>query len=312
MENSSEEFMFVLHGLNDTATNRHIYFTFGLLVYILTLFINLSLILTVILDKTLREPMYLFICNLFVNGICGASAFYPKILADLLSDSHIVSYTACLIQIYLIFCYAMSEFACLTVMAYDRYVSICKPLEYLCIMTYQKVMKLLAFSWLFSLLQTSIGVGLTARTPLCGNDIDKLYCSNWEVVKLFCRDMDIMDIYGHFLILSHVSQIAFIIVSYVKIIRASLQSKAGRIKFMQTCLPHLISLTYFTFSLLFDVMYARHSKSQGQQALHNIMGMEFLVVPPLLNPVIYGMKLTQMRRQFVKMYVTKIKAVRQG
>ncbi|XP_026861594.2 olfactory receptor 4E1-like [Electrophorus electricus] len=312
MENSSREFMFVLHGLNETTTNRHIYFAFGLLVYIMTLFINLSLILIVILDKTLREPMYLFICNLFMNGICGASAFYPKILADLLTDSHIVSYTACLIQIYFIFCYAMSEFSCLTVMAYDRYVAICKPLEYLCIMTHQKVVKLLAFSWLFSLLQTSIGVGLTVRMPLCGNDIEKLYCSNWEVVKLFCSDMSIMDIYGDFLILSHVSQITFIIVSYIHIIRASLQTKTGRTKFMQTCLPHLISLTYFTFSLLFDVMYARHSKSQGPQALHNIMGMEFLVVPPLLNPVIYGMKLTQMRHQFVKMYITKIKAVRQG
>ncbi|XP_026861598.2 olfactory receptor 142-like [Electrophorus electricus] len=312
MENYSEEFMFVLHGLNDTSTNRHIYFAFGLLFYILTLFVNLMLIITVILDKTLHEPMYLFICSLFVNGICGASAFYPKILADLLSDYHVISYTVCLAQTCVIFCYALCELACLTVMAYDRYVAICKPLEYLCIMTHQKIVKLLAFSWLFSLLQTTIGAVLTVRLPLCGNHIDMLYCSNWEVVKLSCKDVTMMDMYGNILIIYHVSQVIFVIVSYIHIIRTSLQSKAGRVKFMQTCLPHLITLTNFTVSLLFDIIYSRYVKSQTQQALHNILGMEFLVVPPLLNPIIYGMKLTQMRRQFVKIYWKSLKAVRQG
>ncbi|XP_076832081.1 olfactory receptor 4B13-like [Brachyhypopomus gauderio] len=305
MENSSREFQFVLHGLNDTMTNRNIYFAFGLLVYILTLFVNLTLVITVILDKTLHEPMYLFICSLFVNGICGASAFYPKILVDLLSESHVISFSACLIQIYLIFCYALCELTCLTVMAYDRYVAICKPLEYFTIMTHQKVMKLLAFSWLFSLLQTSVGVVITAGMPLCGNDIDKLYCSNWEVVKLSCTDVIIMDVYGNFLILSNVFQVTFILVSYIHIIRASLQSRMGKVKFMQTCLPHLITLTNFTLSLLFDIMFSRYNKSQTLQALHNILGIEFLVVPPLLNPIIYGMKLTKLRYQFVKMYRKK-------
>ncbi|XP_076832083.1 olfactory receptor 4B13-like [Brachyhypopomus gauderio] len=312
MENSTEEFMFVLHGLNDTATNRHIYFTFGLLVYILTIFVNLMLVITVILDKTLHEPMYLFICSLFINGIWGASAFYPKILADLLSDSQVVSYIPCLAQTCVIFCYALCELTCLTVMAHDRYVAICKPLEYLTIMTHQKVMKLLAFSWLFSFLQTAIGAVLTVRLPLCGNDIDMLYCSNWEVVKLSCKDVTMMDVYGYILIIYHISQVIFVIVSYIHIIRTSLQSKTGRVKFMQTCLPHLITLTNFTVSLLFDIIYSRHVKNKTHQALHNILGMEFLVVPPLLNPIIYGMNLTQMRRQFVKLYVNKFKALRQG
>ncbi|XP_076833465.1 olfactory receptor 10A3-like [Brachyhypopomus gauderio] len=312
MENASIEFVFVLHGLNDTMTNKHIYFGFGLLLYIVTLFVNLVLIITVILDKALHEPMYLFICNLFVNGLWGTSAFYPKILADLLSDSHIISFLACLVQIYMILCYTMCEQTCLTVMAYDRYVAICKPLEYLDIMTHQKVAKLLAFSWLFSLLVTSIGAVLTVRTPLCGNDIDKLYCSNWEVVKLSCTDLIMIDVYGNFLLLCLVFQVTFITVSYIHIIRASLQSKAGKIKFMQTCLPHLITLVNFALSLVFDGMYSRYGKSQTQQALRNIFGIELLVVPPLLNPIIYGMNLSQIRRQVVKMFRHKLKAVRQS
>ncbi|XP_053363165.1 olfactory receptor-like protein DTMT [Clarias gariepinus] len=297
MDNTSGEFNFLLYGLNDSKTNRYIYFSFGLAIYIITLFINMTLIITIILDKTLHEPMYLLICNLYVNGICGASAFYPKILADLLSDYQIISYKGCMSQIYIIYVYAFCEFTCLTIMAYDRYVAICKPLEYHCIITQQKVMKLLVFTWLFTLLETSVG---TARLPLCGNNIDKLYCFNWGVVKLSCTDITLNNLYGYVLIVTHVSQSFVIIVSYVYIIRASLHSRIQWFKFMQTCLPHLIALVNFTISLLFDALCARYC--QGQQALSNILGMMFLVVPPLLNPIIYGMKQTQIRHALVKMY----------
>ncbi|XP_026861591.2 putative olfactory receptor 7A2 [Electrophorus electricus] len=309
MGNYSGEFMFLLHGLNDTMTNKYIYFGFGLVFYFVTLLVNLLLIITVILDKTLHEPMYLYICSLFVNGICGSSAFYPNILADLLTDSHVISYTACLTQTCVIYSYVLYEFTCLTVMAYDRYVAICKPLEYLSIMTHQKVIKLLTFICFFSILQSLVGAALTIRLPLCGNDIDKLYCSNWEVVKLSCTDVTVNNLYGYFLILFHASQAVLIIVSYIQIIKASLQSQAGKVKFMQTCLPHIITLLNFSVSIIFDVMYSRYGKTQGLQSVRSILGMEYLLVPPLLNPIIYGMNLSQIRRQFLKMFRCKIKAV---
>lgn len=309
MENSSVEFMFILRGLNDTRTNKHIYFAFGLIVYSMTLFINLTLAVTLILDKTLHEPMYIFICNLFVNGIFGASAFYPKILADLLSGHQVISYMGCLSQVNMIYSYVFCEYTCLTVMSYDRYISICKPLEYHSIMTLKKGFKLLIFTWLCSLLESAVGIFFTAQLPLCGNVINKLYCSNWDVVKLSCTDVTVNNLYGYFLIFSHVSQAVFIIVTYICIVRASLKSKTQWAKFMQTCLPHLIALTNFTIALLFDVMYARYGKSQGLQALHNILGIEFLVGPPLLNPIIYGFKLTQIRRGLLKMYQHRCKAL---
>ncbi|XP_058270315.1 olfactory receptor 4B13-like [Hemibagrus wyckioides] len=309
MENSSGEFMFVLHGLNDTWTNKYIYFAFGLMVYIMTLFINLTLAITVILDKTLHEPMYMFICNMFVNGILGASAFYPKILADLLSEYHVIPYIGCLSQIYIIYAYILCEYTCLAVMSYDRYISICKPLEYHSIMTPQKGIKLLIFTWVCSLLECTVGILLTAQLPLCGNVIDKIYCFNWEVVKLSCTDVTLNNVYGYFLMFSHTSQAVFIIVSYICIIRASLRSKTQWAKFMQTCLPHLIALINFNIALLFDVINARYSKIQAMQALRNILGIEFLVVPPLLNPIIYGFKLTQIRQALLKIYRHRCKAL---
>ncbi|XP_036453070.1 olfactory receptor 1468-like [Colossoma macropomum] len=306
MENSSTEFMFVLRGLNDSRTNKHIYFAFGLVVYIVTLFVNLTLIITIILEKMLHEPMYLFICNLYVNGLCGASAFYPKILADLFTDSYVISYRGCLLQIVMVFWYAFCEFTCLTVMAYDRYVAICKPLDYHSIMTPQKVVNLLVFTWFFSFLETIIGVALAARLPLCGNVIEKTYCFNWDVVKLSCIDVTLNNVYGYILIFSHFSQSVFITVSYFCIIRASLRSKTERVKFMQTCLPHLITLINYIISLLSDALCARYGQGQGLQSLRNILGMEFLVVPPLLNPIIYGIRMAQFRSRFVKMYSHKI------
>ncbi|XP_046719343.1 olfactory receptor 142-like [Silurus meridionalis] len=308
MENSSGHFVFVLDGLNDTRANKHIYFVFGLIVYIMTVFINLLITLTVILDKTLHEPMYIFICNMFVNGILGASAFYPKILADLLAE-YVISYVGCLSQVGIIYSYVFCEYTCLTVMSYDRYISICKPLEYHSIMTLQKVLKLLVLIWLCSILESSVGLVFTAQLRLCGNVIDKIYCSNWEIVKLSCTDVTVNNVYAHVLIVFHVSQALFIIVSYFCIIRASLKSKTQWAKFMQTCLPHLIVLTNVTIALLFDSMYARYGKSQGLQALRNILGIEFLVVPPLLNPIIYGFKLTQIRKGLVKVYRHRFKAL---
>lgn len=267
------------------------------------------LAITVILDKTLHEPMYIFLCNLFFNGIIGASAFYPKILADLLSKYNVISYIGCLSQVSIIYSYLFCEYTCLTVMSYDRYMFICRPLEYHSIMTLHKVLQLLILTWFCSLLESSVGILFTSQLPLCGNVIDKLYCSNWEVVKLSCTDVTVNNVYGYFLLFSHVSQAVFIIVSYICIIRASLRSKAQWAKFMQTCLPHLISLINFNIALLFDVMYARYGKSQGLQALRNILGIEFLVVPPLLNPVIYGFKLTQIRQGLLKMYWHRCKAL---
>ncbi|XP_076832095.1 olfactory receptor 4B13-like [Brachyhypopomus gauderio] len=309
MENSTGEFIFFLHGLNDTKANKHIYFGVGLVVYVATLFVNFTLVIIVVLDKTLHEPMYLFICNLYINALVGSSAFYPKILADLFSDTHVISYTGCLIQICAIYWYLFCEFTSLTIMAYDRYLAICKPLEYHSIMTHQMVEKLLVSTWLFSFLETSVGTVLTSRLTLCGNVIDKLYCFNWDVVKLSCTDITLDNIYGYILIFSHACQSGFIFISYVHIVNASLHSKTEQVKFMQTCLPHLITLTNFYVSLLLDVLCARYGRGERLQALRNILGIEFLVVPPLLNPIIYGIRMTQIRSRFVKIYNQKIKAV---
>lgn len=140
---NNSEIVFVLQGLNDSLTNRQIYFAFALMSYLVTVFLNMMLIVTICMDKTLHEPIYIFVCNLCFNGICGASSFYPKLLHNLLVDSYILTYTGCLTQIFVVYCYVFCDFTSLTIMAYDRYLAICKPLQYHTLMTVQKVAQLL-------------------------------------------------------------------------------------------------------------------------------------------------------------------------
>ncbi|XP_035240390.1 olfactory receptor 2G3-like [Anguilla anguilla] len=307
---NSTEILFILQGLHETVSSKHTYFILILLVYLFTVLANLTLIVTIILEKTLHEPMLIFVCNLCVNGILGASIFYPKILVDLSSDFSVTSYEACLCQIFFLYTYVFCEYTTLAIMAYDRYIAICKPLNYHSIITPRKVMQLLLFTWLSSICESVVVAALVARLPLCGFKIEKIYCTAWAVVKLSCVDTTINNIYGYILIVFHVSEAVLIVISYIHIVRACVRSPKERSKFMQTCLPHLIALTNNFVALGFDLMYTRYGPTDRLQALRNFMSLDYLIIPPLLNPLIYGLRLNQIRRKVFRLCSQKRHALK--
>ncbi|XP_035240720.1 olfactory receptor 4E2-like [Anguilla rostrata] len=309
MENSTE-IVFFLQGLNDTKSNKYTYFVITLLVYLFTILVNVTLIVTIILNRMLHEPMFIFVCNLCVNGIFGVSTFYPKILEDLSSDVSVISYKACLAQMFGIYNYVFCEITTLAVMAYDRYIAICKPLNYHSIITPRKVVQLLIFTWLSSIIESIVVVGLVARLSLCRFNIEKLYCTAWAVVKLACVDTIVNNIYGSILMVCHVSEALVIFVSYVNIVKVSVRSPEDRSKFMQTCLPHLISLANFSVAVVFDIMYARYGSYTSLHALRNFMSLEYLLVPPILNPLIYGLKMNQIRQRIFRICSRKRDALK--
>lgn len=295
MSNRSSIVVFSLSGFNATIKYRNTLFVFTFLCYCLIIVVNISLILTIVIEKKLHEPMYIFLGSLCFNGLYGATGFYPKFLSDLLSDNHLISYVGCFVQIYVIYSNAKIDYSILVVMAYDRYVAICRPLEYHCVMSKQRIVLLLVLSWLVPLCCETLVISLTSTLELCGSHIDKLYCENWAVVKLACGATTANNIVGMALIVFYFCHALLIGSSYIQLVKTTLKSTEGRKKFIHTCLPHLCCLFNVTASLLFDLMYSRYGSVSLPQHLRNFMAIQFLIITPVLNPIIYGLKLTKIR-----------------
>ncbi|XP_035532708.1 putative olfactory receptor 13C6 [Morone saxatilis] len=168
MDNVSLITMFFLSGLNETMNYRITLFCLTLLCYCFILLVNVSLIVTIILDKHLHEPMYILLCTFCMNGLFGTTGFYPKFLWDLLSPVHVISYSGCLVQALVIYSFALGDLSILAVMAYDRYVAICRPLQYHSIMSKQRLIKLVCYSWITPICVMAINIFLTSRVKLYG------------------------------------------------------------------------------------------------------------------------------------------------
>ncbi|CDQ78933.1 unnamed protein product [Oncorhynchus mykiss] len=295
MENSTQVKFFYLFGLKETFNNKSVYFTLSLITYLLIITVNLTLIITIIQEKGLHEPMYIFLCSLCVNGLYGTAGFYPKFLLDLQSDVQVISYGGCFTQTYVIYTSVMCEMSTLTVMSYDRYVAICRPLLYHNILTSLTVRKLLLLSWCYPVFIALISLSLTVRLPLCGSRIDKIFCDFPSILKHACLPITINQIWSKCLVLVHVLQLLYIVFSYCQIVRTCVKSAKGRIKFTQTCVPHVLTIVIFITVTLFDHLQGWNNINITLN-MRNAMAVQFLVIPPVFNPVIYGLNLQQIRR----------------
>lgn len=306
MRNTSVVFLFSLTGFSATTSYRATLFCLSLLCYCLILLVNVALIFTIVFHQKLHEPMYIILCNLCINALYGTAGFYPKFIYDLLSDSRVIPYAGCLLQVYVIYSYAMVDYSVLVLMAYDRYVAICRPLAYHSVMTVKRTLALACVCWLVPLWCELLVISLTSTLRLCGSHIDKLYCENWSIVKLSCGSTKVNDIAGLIVIAFYIAQFLYIVCSYVQLIKSALRSREGRGKFIQTCVPHLICLFNVSTALLFDIMYSRYGSPSVPQSLRNFMAVQFLIFPPILNPVIYGLILTKIRRTMMHLCVVAI------
>ncbi|XP_072518604.1 olfactory receptor 4B13-like [Salminus brasiliensis] len=295
MENNSH-IIFVLSGMKDLRP-RYPFAVLSLFVYLLIVLVNLMLIFTILLEKSLHEPMYIFICNLCLNELYGTTGFYPKFVYDLLSPLHMTSSVGCYTQIFVIYTSIMCEYTTLVIMAYDRYVAICRPLEYHKIIGTHTVAKALLYSWAFPFIVGLPNIITTSHLQLCGLEIDKLYCDNWSVVKLSCTPGTANNVYGFIVICVFLAHAVIVLLSYQQLIVACRNSADNKKKFMQTCGPHLLSLMNFTITVLFDLMFSRYGSKDFPEHLRNFFQVEIFVIPPIFNPLMYGFKLAEVRKR---------------
>ncbi|KAM8856340.1 olfactory receptor 6E1-like [Spinachia spinachia] len=308
MDNVSVVRIFFLTGLNEPNDYRVTLLTFTLLYYCMILFFNIFIIMIIMLDENLHEPMYILLCSFCMNSIYGTTGFYPKFLFDLFSSSQQISYEWCLLQAFVMYSFVACELSILAVMAYDRYVAICRPLHYQSVMTKRRVSQLICFSWFTPFCIFSISILLTSRLKLCGVNINRLFCVNWVIVKLACFQSDTFsnNINAYFTIIIYIAHGSFIIWTYMHLMRTCVKSKDERVKFMQTCVPHLVSLLTFIVAVLFDLMYMRFGSTDLPQSLQNFIAIEFLLIPPVLNPLVYGFKLMRIRKRIIDLFSFRI------
>ncbi|KAM4742755.1 putative olfactory receptor 1F12P [Anableps anableps] len=217
--------------------------------YVLIIGSNVLLIVVICVNRSLHEPMYLFLCSLFVNELYGSSGLFPFLLVQILSDVHIISAPLCFLQIFCIYTYASVEFFNLTIMSYDRYLAICHPLQYHTLMTFRKVAALIVAEWVTACLGVSVYTSMSFSLHRCRNIIDKVYCNNYSIVQLACSDTTSNNVYGLFsTVVGVVLPVIFIIYTYMRILKVCYSgSKQTRQKAVSTCTPHLASILNFFF-----------------------------------------------------------------
>ncbi|XP_030613989.1 olfactory receptor 142-like [Archocentrus centrarchus] len=220
-----------------------------------------------------------------------------------------ISYEGCLLQAFIMYSFACCDLSILAFMAFDRYLAICRPVHYHSFMTERRLSQLVCFSWLTPLCIFAINVVLTSRLKLCGSNIKKLFCVNWVIVKLACTDTDTLSIsvVSYASIIIYVFHGFFIMWTYMHLIKTRARSKEDRAKFMQTCVPHLTSLITLLVVIVFDLMYMRFGFTDLPQSLQNLIAIEFLLIPPVMNPLIYGYKLTKIQSRILSLIYFKQK-----
>ncbi|XP_067371958.1 olfactory receptor 13C2-like [Channa argus] len=275
---------------------RYVYFITMFIIYILIIWSNLTIVYLIWTQENLYEPMYIFIAALLLNSVLFSTNIYPKLLIDFLSEKQIISYSACLLQFFLYYSLGGSEFLLLAVMSYDRYVSICKPLQYPTIMRKSTISIMLVLAWLVPACQIGVATILIANEKICSQILKGILCNN-IVYKLQCvisgarivRDM---------IILVNVAllPLIFIFFTYTRIlIIACKSSREVRKKAAETCLPHLIVLIIFSCLCTYDVIIVQ-LESHFPKTVNLIMSLQVILYQPLFNPIIYGLKMKEISK----------------
>lgn len=282
-------------------------FLFASLSYMIILFCNLILILTIVLNKSLHQPMYLILLNLPINDLIGATALFPQVIKEILTNSRTMHYSACVAQAFFIHIYAGGTVFILTAMAYDRYIAICCPLKYNTVMTNARIIIIITIVWVSSLVLMGVLFVLLLRLPRCRSQMSHVYCDNPSLLSLVCANTAINNIYGLFTVaLSQVVANGMILYTYLRILVACFRSKRAdtKTKALQTCATHLIVFLLLECLGLFTIISYRIKNISPH--LRRFLGVSTLIFPPTLNPIIYGLKTKEIKEKVVHFFRNKI------
>ncbi|XP_014695059.3 olfactory receptor 52P1-like [Equus asinus] len=275
------------------------------LLFALTLLGNSVIIIIIKLEPSLHKPMYFFLCMLAMNDLALASSSAPKMLDIFWLDAPWINFDICLVQLYFIHTFCIIESALLVAMAFDHYVAICIPLRYPTILTTSMGIKMSLAGLTRATLLVFPGPLLIKRLPYYTKHvINHAYCEHMAVVKLASANTLINRVYGISVALSvMVLDLGLIAISYIKILQAvfRLSSQNARSKALSTCAAHVCTILVSYTPALFSFLTHRIGK-KVPPSIHIIFASLYLLVPPTVNPLVYGVKTKQIRDRVVDLF----------
>ncbi|XP_029435894.1 olfactory receptor 5V1-like [Rhinatrema bivittatum] len=287
---------FLLLGFSEFPELQLPLFTLFLLIYLMAMLGNLLVICIVCADRHLYNPMYFFLANLSILDISSLTVTVPKLLAILLTQSNIISFTECFIQMYCFSVCVEIEFLLLTAMAYDRYAAICNPLRYTIIMNKRVCALLAGISWVTGLIDTLPLTIITSQFSFCNsNVINHFLCEFTAVLKLSCSDTSVIEPMNYTeSIFSGFTPFLLTLTSYVFIISTILKirSREGKRKAFSTCSSHLTVIILAYGTILGVYMQPSSEDSKKSNKLHIAL---YIVTLPLLNPLIYSLRSKELK-----------------
>ncbi|XP_032758112.1 olfactory receptor 4X2-like [Rattus rattus] len=297
---------FIFLGLSPNKEVQRVCFVLFLLLYMAIVVGNLLMVVTMAVSRNLGSPMYFFLSSLSFVEICYSSTTAPKLILDLLAEKKSISVWGCMTQLFFLHSFGGAEIFLLTVMAYDRYVAICKPLHYTSIMNRKVCTVLVGTAWMGGFVHSLSQILLILPLPFCGpNAIDHYFCDVLPVLKLACSDTFLIGL----LIVANggtLSVISFVVLlaSYVVILfHLRTQSAEGRRKALSTCGSHVTVVILFFGPCVF--IYLRPSDTLP---VDKMIAVFYTVITPLLNPLIYSLRNAEVKKAMKNLWFRTMKA----
>ncbi|XP_004483983.2 olfactory receptor 4C11-like [Dasypus novemcinctus] len=299
---------FILLGLTNDVLEEKIVFVVFLLFYFATIFANSLTVMTIRCSRLYGSPMYFFLFYLSFDDACFSTSTVPRLIVNAITDKKVISYNECMIQIFTLHFFGCMEVFLLVLMSFDRYVAICKPLQYTVIMSQHLCGTMVTLAWIGSCIHSLGHVTVALKLPFCGpNVIDHFSCEVEPLLKIACMDTHVLNLLVVFNS-GFICMVSFVIliISYILILHSlSNQSAEGRKKALSTCTSHIIVVILFFVPCIYT--YARPpTVYPGDKTV----AVFYTIGTPLLNPLIYTLRNAEIKNTMKKLWHGQLIAMR--